>query len=192
RLTPRFSYCRRTSSITTGTSMPSGRRAASAFCETGSADAKTIASAMRTASARCRRPAGLSMSASSPESGAKGMTLAPLSVMDHVSRYRLGSSLAPPAQEQRRERRVLADLDLPLAHQFETGGKGTGNRGRPLLGRRHVADQERVERGPVADFADKTGQDLAGFLERPHATLCDPHIGDRLPLALRGIRRQQV
>ena len=100
--------------------------------------------------------------------------------------------LRPAAEIERLERRLLADLDGALAHHFEARGERAGDRRRPFFGRRQIVDQEAVERGPVLEAADQPRQDLAGLLERPDAAPGDAHIGDRLPLPLRGIGGQQV
>src|SRR5690606_38611869 len=109
---------------------------------TGSALAKTIASAMRIASERNNRPAALRSRGSSSPAITNGSTAAGLvSVMDDLDRLYRGAV----AQIERRERLVLADFDFSLANQFQAGGEGTGDRRLPLLRRREVLDQEPVQ-----------------------------------------------
>src|SRR5690606_16127511 len=143
----RRSYCRCTSSTTARTSTPSGRRAASAFSDTGSAEAKRIASAMRTASAMSK---GKAEEASSP-SISNGMIFALLSLIGRLavaSGFRLAT-----AHVDRCEGAVLPHFQQALADHFEAGGKGAGDRGHALLGRRHSANVQMVERGPVLHLA---------------------------------------
>src|SRR5690606_18911827 len=117
--------------------MPSGSRAARALRETGSAEAKTMASAMRTASAGSKRR-------SSCASGAKGMTFAPVSLMNRFPRRDMRGRPAPRTHEERCEGAVLANFQLAFAHQFEARSERTRNRRGAFFRRRHVADEEHV------------------------------------------------
>ena len=100
--------------------------------------------------------------------------------------------LLPVAQIERRKGLRLANFDDALAHQFETGGKRTGDRRRPFLGACEIVEQEGVERRPVAEAADQAGQNVARLLQRPDGALGDVHVGDGLALALRRVGGKQV
>src|SRR5690606_25615056 len=143
---------------------------------TGSADAKTIASAMRMVSAMCRRSAGFAGSVPSPSasSSGNGMIVArPVSAVVHL----VPGPGSAATKIERREGAVLTHFDMSFAPQFQRGGEGTGDRGRPFFRRRHVVEQKTVERRPVLQLTDEPDQDFARLLQRPHRPLLDADIG---------------
>src|SRR5579871_1767454 len=192
--------------MTAPTSSPSERRAAIADSSTGSAEANTIASAIRKSSgvtlgatasnrratlsaafirAKARFPAiwrdGPPNSAGGGRHGANGSR-----------RALLGATGADRAEPDRREGLLLAQLDLPFPREFKRGREGGSARGSAHHGIGARLKQKVVESRPVRLTSDEASQSLAGLGERPDDARLKAHARASVPLRLPGISRQKV
>src|SRR5271166_696179 len=178
--------------MTAPTSAPSDSRAAIDDSSSGSADANTIASAMR-------RSSGLGRAANASNNWAM---LVPTVIrpMAHLvwrskgygSRGDAFGWLRRGADPDWREGLLLPKLDLALAHQFERRREGRGAGAAAHPGIEAGLEQPFVERGPVASAADQSRERLARVGERPDLARLEAHPGAGVLLRLTGIGGEKI
>src|SRR5580692_3135608 len=190
RFTPRgsYSFCNCVSSARTST--PAGRRFPKAFSSSGPSAANSKASRMRSSSARSvslsLSPTITRISATFPMGS---ISLLPIPCFGgQAAVFRLLSL----AHVKRCKSRVLVQLEMAFAHQFQRRGKARCHHRRFHRRLHQIFGQILIERAPLHGEADQPLQRLARFGERPHRALGQAHERSRLGLAAPGIGGEQV
>src|SRR6476619_874073 len=158
RLTPRVAYSSCSRTRASRTFVPCGRRAASDFSSSGSAEANNIASSSRSSSARgC---AILSGSSSGITTCNLGMLRPPLFLAAGRRRHaaRIGYSTSRRltlTHVDRRKRRLLMHFHHAFAYQFERGGEARCEYRRRKRRLDYERDQIFIEPRPIGRLADQ-------------------------------------
>src|SRR6202140_3129458 len=163
RLTPRdsYSFCNCVSSARTST--PGGKRLAKTFSSSGPSAANSKASRMRSSPARS---AGLPLSPTITRISATfpiaSVSLLPIPRFGgHAAVFRV----LPLAHVKRRKSRVLVQLEMAFAHQFEGRCKARCHHRRFHRRLDQIFGKIFVERAPLHGETDQPFQRLARFVE---------------------------
>src|SRR5579863_2865690 len=167
--------------MTAETLLPSGRRLAIAASSSGSAAAKTRASAMRSAS-------GSNSTGASVRS--KSLATSPIGSSRHL-RVGLGPPLSG-AHPDRRKSAILPEFDQTLARKCDRRRERRSAGRAPYRWVNAIRQKPRVHIRPVDRYARQAGQRRARLIERPDDPLLEPHPGKRLLLALARIGGEEI
>src|SRR6478736_715 len=195
RFTPRVAYSSCSRTRASRTFVPCGRRAASDFSSSGSAEANNIASSSRSSSARgCT---ALSGSSSGTTTCNLGMLRPPLFLAAGRRRHaaRIGystSSRLTLTHIEGRKCRLLVHLHHAFTHQFERGGEARREHRRCKRWLYHERDQIFIEPRPVGRLADQPLERHARLGQGPHAALDQAHMAENRLLPLLRVRREQI